>query len=472
MKSRQLWAKVAFAFPTMLLVAGCATVSEQALREQHDGVRATHYGPDNRTGPDVHPSALIEAPATLDAYMQHAFRHNPRLRTAFDRWQAALERIPQARSLEDPTLSFEYFIEQMDTRYQVSLTQMFPAFGALRLHRDRAAAEALAAEHAFDAERLMIFDRVTDAFYEYHYLSRAIAVTGENLGLLVDLEQAVDARYRSGAAAFADLIKVQVEKDRLADRLAALRDRRRPQSAGLAALLNLPADKPLPWPQFEPSGPALADEALLADMLADLNPELKAADAMIEAAVYREQLARRSGWPRFMAGAGWMVMPGMGGRGDESDIGLMAGITLPVWRDKYRAERRETAALLQAVTHDRDTMRNRVRAELSMAVFNFRDAERRISLFRESLIPKAEQALVVARQAYGDGRADFMTMIDAQRTLLEFQLMAERAVADREIALGDIGCCVGAFNVGIKPVVLSPASRTDTSSKEGEGKDD
>jgi outer membrane protein, heavy metal efflux system len=333
----------------------------------------------------------------------------------------------------------------MDTRYQMSLTQMFPAFGTLGLRESRAEAEALAAMHAFDAKRFIIFDRVTNAFYEYHYLSRAIAITEENHRLLVDLEQAVDAHYRSGAVAFVDLIKVQIEKDRLADRLAALRERQRPQSAGLAALLNLPTDVPLPWPRAEPSGPVLVDEAVLADMLADLNPELKAADAMIEAAVYREELARRSGWPRFMAGTGWMVMPGMEGRGDKSDIGLMAGISLPVWRGRYRAELRETAALRDAVTQDRDTMRNQVRAELSMAVFNFHDAERRIELYQESLIPKAEQALTVAWQAYADGQTDFMTLIDAQRTLLEFQLMAERAIADREIALGEIGCCIGAF---------------------------
>jgi hypothetical protein len=31
-------------------------------------------------------------------------------------------------------------------------------------------------------------------------------------------------------------------------------------------------------------------------------------------------------------------------------------------------------------------------------------------------------------------------------------LLAERAVADREIALADIGCCVGAFDVVGGPV--------------------
>ncbi|HAS82364.1 MAG TPA: hypothetical protein DCS43_06760 [Verrucomicrobia bacterium] len=73
------------------------------------------------------------------------------------------------------------------------------------------------------------------------------------------------------------------------------------------------------------------------------------------------------------------------------------------------------------------------------------DAERRIGLLATSLVPKAEQALEVAREEFSAGKADFMTLIDAQRTLLEFRLMRERATADREIAMGDIGCCVGKY---------------------------
>ena len=87
-----------------------------------------------------------------------------------------------------------------------------------------------------------------------------------------------------------------------------------------------------------------------------------------------------------------------------------------------------------------------------MVTFQFRDAERRVELFTNSLIPKAEQVLASEQQAYAEGKADFAAWIEAQRTLLEFRLLAERAVADREIALADIGCCVGAFDVVGGPV--------------------
>ncbi len=451
-----------------LLIAGCASSREKALRTGYEDTHRAIYS--SSSAPEAPPR--FDEKATLDDYLQYAFAHNSGLRASFDRWKAALERIPQARSLDDPTLSFEYFIEQMDTRYQVSLTQMFPAFGKLGLREDAAAAEAETAMHTFEAERLMIFDRVVKAFYEYDYLRRVIAVTDENSRLLDDLEAVVMIRYKAGLAPFADLIKTQVEKDRLANELDTLRDERAARSAVLAATLNLPVYDLLPWPDASPSGPAIVDVEVLDGMLADLNPELKAAESMIAAERYREKLARKSFLPDVMLGASWMVMPGMEGRGDESDVGLMAGITVPIWWGKYRAEIREAEAMIRAASNERDDMRNKLKAELSMAIFKFRDAERRIGLFATSLVPKAAQALEVARQEFSTGKADFMTLIDAQRTHLEFRLMLERATADREIALGEIGCCIGKYDVGINLGVLSPASRMGMSSEGGEEKND
>lgn len=435
--------RITFIIALAVLVTGCASVGpRQARSAMHD----PSVTPD--TGSAKSLPALDER-STLDDYLKYAFLNNPGLKAAFNRWQAALQRIPQAKSLSDPELSFEYLIEQMDMRYQLSIRQMFPGFGKLRLRGYRAMAEAEAAMHEFEAVRLMLFDRVVKAFHEYQYLSSAKAITSENLQLLTDLEKVVRTRYTAGVASFSDLTKVQVERDKLANELATLQDERGSRSANLAAVLNLPIHDVLPWPKPSPPGQTTIKEDVLYGMLKDLNPELKAKDSIIARETYREKLARRSYLPDFMLGAGLMVMPGMGGGGDERDVGIMVGITLPVWWSKYDAEIREAKAMREAVINERKELENRLKAQLRTAIFEFRDGERRIALFRESLIPKAEQALEVARQEFSTSKADFMTLIDAQRTLLEFRLMCERAVADREIALGEIGCCIGKYGVDL-----------------------
>ena len=261
-------------------LAACASLPEQ---KQHNKYRET-YDAVYRAPDMTNTAAPFDGNSTFDDYRQYAFAHSPGLRAAFDRWKAALERVPQARSLDDPALSFEYFIDQRLTRYQANLTQTFPAFGKLNLRDQRAVAEAEAAMHAFEAERFKLFDRLVKAFSEYHYLCRSTEVTADNFQLLADLERVVTTRYQSGLASFSDLIKVQVEKDRVANELATLRDERGSESAMLAALLNLPPGAALPWPKVVPADRTIVDEAVLAGMLADLNPDLKAADSMIAAA--------------------------------------------------------------------------------------------------------------------------------------------------------------------------------------------
>lgn len=72
--------------------------------------------------------ALPDAP-TLDDYPAHAVAHNPGLEAAFYEWKAALERIPQARALMDPQLSYSYGVHAMDVRQTLGLARTFPWYG-------------------------------------------------------------------------------------------------------------------------------------------------------------------------------------------------------------------------------------------------------------------------------------------------------------------------------------------------------
>ena len=65
-------------------------------------------------------------------------------------------------------------------------------------------------------------------------------------------------------------------------------------------------------------------------------------------------------------------------------------------------------------------------------MFKYQDAERKIALYRDALIPKADENLKVIQRSFETGKSDFLSLIDAERVLLEFQLTYERAVADRE----------------------------------------
>jgi outer membrane protein TolC len=164
-----------------------------------------------------------------------------------------------------------------------------------------------------------------------------------------------------------------------------------------------------------------------------MSPELKGLDAAIAREELGIELAKKKGLPDLMVGVDYVVT----GRAENpvADSGkdpvmVAASINLPLWRDKYRAGEREAKARQRTAVRQRQERENRLLAELELALFGMREGERRIELYRDSLIPKAEQALSVAQQAFSAGKEGFLGVIDAQRTLLEFQLARERARAD------------------------------------------
>lgn len=124
-------------------------------------------------------------------------------------------------------------------------------------------------------------------------------------------------------------------------------------------------------------------------------------------------------------------------------IVAMATVNLPVWRSKYRAEVREATANYESLLRQRTDRRNTLGADVKMAEYKYRDAERKIALYRGALIPEAKQAIDVSLQAYQTGKEGYTAVVDAIRNLLEFELSYERAITDREQRLAELEMLVG-----------------------------
>jgi outer membrane protein TolC len=109
---------------------------------------------------------------------------------------------------------------------------------------------------------------------------------------------------------------------------------------------------------------------------------------------------------------------------------IEAGITLPLWRGKVNAAVREAEARLAGTEQKLLSRYDTLGADAQFLLFKLRDAKRRLSLHRTTLIPKARQALKATETSYAAAKADITDYLEAQRTLLAFRLDAERALAD------------------------------------------
>jgi outer membrane protein TolC len=433
------------------LLAGAGSVSSG---QQNDTPNETPH-----VGGTTKLAHSFTADSTVDDYLKYAFDHSPALKAANSTSRAADERANQSGYIDDPELSYEHMLEEHDMKYRIGISQTLPGFSKLRLKKEVAASRAKAAEDDAQAMKLMVFEHVIEAVYEYYYCGKAIAITEKNVALLTDLEAVILTRFKAKQAKYSDLLKVQVEKEKLEDQFASLKDMRPVASAHLAAWLDLPGNVILPWPKATISDSAALPTDVLMDMLEMLNPELRAIDARIEGLTSAATLAGRGRIPDFVVGIGYERMPDAADGSKPHDVGLMAGISIPLWWGKYSSAEKEAQHSKEAATHSRRRLESDLQLELKEALYDMRNAERKLKLLDKSLIPKARQALEVSKKEFENGEASFMTLIDAHRTLLDLSLNLERARADREIALGAIGCCVGKYD--LKALGIDDNNRTD-----------
>lgn len=435
----------------MALLTDCASVREKQSFDDFYEIETESYSRgDGAPGPG--PVAELGEQSTLSDYLVYAALNNPGVEAAFNEWKAALEKAPQVRALPDPRFTYVYYIQAVETRVgpqeqSFALMQTFPWLGKLQRRGDMALEAAEAARQKYEAEKLRLFYRVKHAYYEYYYLSRAIVVTEENVDLMSHLEAVARTNLQTGSAPYSAVVKAQVELGKLEERLDTLTDMRDPMAAKLNAELGRSPDAYVPWPPAIDSESATLSDEDVHDRLRAGNPELLALGFMAAREEAAIGLSRQKYIPDITLGAqviqtGRALNPDMDESGKDAVMATLS-LNLPIWIGKYRAEEKEAQARLRATAKQRENRENQLVSELKMVLFNLRSAERKIDLYGDSLIPKAEQALSATRTAYSADEADFFDLIEAQRTLLEFRLSYERALADRAQRLAEIEMMIG-----------------------------
>ncbi len=387
---------------------------------------------------------------TLQAALEYGATNNPQLRAAFNQWKGAEENIAVQKGLPDPTLSYGYYFESVETKtgpqnQRFGLNQKIPGFGKLSMKKAIASDLAAASGARYQREKLNLDFSITQAYAELHYLKRSAEITEDRIRLIQNLEEVARTRYKAGAP-MAAILQAQVELGRLEDRLSSLTHLRTPQTARLNAALNRPVAAPLPWPADLPYQAIETDAAALQTQARSASPELVELGYQIDRGDHQIQLARRERFPDFSIGVQYIdtgdSSTPVADSGNDPIIGTV-GITLPIWFGKNRAKIESAAYQKTAAQLTLENRTQTLDADIRQALFQLRDADRKINLYKESLVPKAEQSLEVNRKGYEAGSMEFINLIDAERMLLEFQLAHERARADHLIARAKLAQLTG-----------------------------
>lgn len=440
---------------TVSFFSGCQSTAPSQEVHTGSGQESSHVEvreiSEPASGTGIRNDISIGELDTLPEYLEYAALNNARLEALFYQWRAALERAPQAGALPDPKFTYGYFIREVETRVgpqdqRFGIGQTFPWFGKTGLRTSKAT-EAANAEYAmFQAEKLKVFNQVTQVFFEYYYLRQALDITQENIELLKSLERVAQVKVRGGSSV-GGVIKAQVEIGKLEDRMRTLSELREPLVARLNAALNLPSSTQLPWPETMELEVTELDREQLLSRVTETSPELKALEHRLNAEEIGIRLAKKDFYPDVTLGMDYIATgdasnPNSAGSGKDPVIAMIS-INLPLWHGKYRAGLREAMNRREGALGNLQNRTNELQAQLKLALYHFEDSERKLRLYQETLMPLATQSLGVAQESYEAGKSDFLELIDAQRLALEFQLAYQRAFADRYQALSEIEMLMG-----------------------------
>ena len=385
--------------------------------------------------------------SSLSSLVKEALATNPEIVSTKNAFESASARIPQAASLNDPMIEFEYdriTADRMlsgDPMKTFSVSQDIPFPTKLYLRAKIASKLARMAYENYKAKERDVIARLKSAYSELALIYKAIEINKENKDVLDQLSKTATTRYGAGQGTQADALRAQVELARVDNELIMLEQKRLSTQAKLNVLLNRDPKEDLGSLAVEPAikfTRALDDFYRLAR---DNNPELKAYRYAVERGQAAYDLSLNEYMPDFTVKFKQMVNQG---RAEGGSWAGMVGVTIPLWFfEKQSFGVKEMKSDLAMVKAEYKGKENSVLFEVNDAYARAAANKKLIELYETAFIPQAQEAVSVALRGYEAEKSDFLTVLDSQRMLISFKLEHYNAILDLRIALADLERAAG-----------------------------
>ncbi len=386
---------------------------------------------------------------SLQTLLQEAYDNSPAIAEARSAHEAARARIGHAGALPNPQVRATLFLVPIETRVgpqrlNVGVAQRFPWFGKLDTKERIAGSQADAAGALADARIRDVLVNVKLAYFELHYLARALEIVRQNRDLARHIVELGTAAFGKDEIPYFDVNRARAEMARLAYDETALLDLAEAQWRKLNALLgrvDVPAMGRLPpLPYLEMARPV--DE--LVELALANRQEISAAARMVERTDHAIELAEKGYWPDFSVGVSWLVHEAEGPASDagKDAFGVTVGFDVPIWRSSVGARVDEARALQRQAGFRELDLKAATRAEVADRMYDLVNAARLVRLYRTNLIPQAQAAMESAEEASRENRT-LGTLLERKAVWLQFQLALQRALADYYKAVARLESVVG-----------------------------
>ena len=426
---------IAFALP----LVGCATTAGSA---SYGSLHASY----DRTSPTPSTSSRAEASPVngpvLDraTFVRAVLRQNPSIESARQGWRAALARVRQAGTFDDPMVDVgiaPLSIGSSRARfgYEVEVSQHLPWFGKRSLEAAVASAEAEASKSDFEATRRELALTALTLYDQYYVAARSLEINAQHIELVRALRSSAAAQYESGRGTAQDPLQAEAELANMEHDTVVLTSERDVTAAQMNELLHRPPEEPLPPPPKDlpllPE-PDVKDPKQLQNEATRGRSEIAAAKDRARAEQARADRAGREYYPDFTVSTSYNSMWDM----PEHRWMVGLGFNLPIFTGKRAGTAEEAAAMKSQFESDASRMEDAARTQVFTSLKQLDESKRVLHLFEERLLPVARDQIDAARAGFVSSRSSFMAVIDAERNLrkVELDYQMARAECDRRRA--------------------------------------
>ncbi|MDR3262628.1 MAG: TolC family protein [Tannerella sp.] len=280
----------------------------------------------------------------------------------------------------------------------------------------------------------------------------------------------------SASSGMSEVLRIQLEIVELESAVESILSEMVAEKARFNALLNRPAESGVIVPDTFTQIPFILDVETTMQTLSSQNPMLGMIREETLAYKARLEMEKKMGYPMFGIGLQYMLIgknPESVNSGTEIDMGAMSvetdnpanginmksmngkdmfmpmvSVTIPLYRNKYKAARRESKFLQQANEEKYIDTHNQLQAELYRFKHRLDDARRKIQLYqKQAELAHTTCELVV--QEFATGKSDLSAVIQVQRQLLDYELKESEAVAGYNTLVANIRKLISSYNDNI-----------------------
>lgn len=379
---------------------------------------------------------------------------------------------------------------------ELSVMQMFPWFGSLDAAKNEATYMAQMKFASFQEVKINLFHDVRSAWYKLYQVDQELKLLDQEKEILKTYEQLALTRFKTGTSgasapmsnnqetstarsspaggmsgmsmsgstptttppssssgmggmqggssgSMVDVLLIQLQMKELDTRFKILKASRKPLEVRFNNLLNRSTSEPINVEDTLAPAHLPASLSIIQDSVIQNHPMVRMYEWDEKAREAQQRMATLMGRPMIGIGLSYMVFRSrydelmnvtMGG---ENMFMPMVTMTLPIYRKKYTAQRKEAEYLHQSATENKEVVRLVLLSELESLLNDYENNNRRLNLLNDQ-IAITQQATRLMTTAYSTGGSNLEDILRLRQSLLNYQQQQIGSITEQHITVSGI----------------------------------